>query len=389
MSTDELPDAKGPAHERPLQASPRRFVMPDALVQDSAWLHAAAHDLKQPLSKLQSRFSGMAPDHEDASYASCVRELVALIDEIYLLAITARVREVDASPFELGRLFDVVIDHARPATIADDIKIDAQASGLWLNVPRVWVFRILTNLISNAVRHSGCRRIEMSARTEGTHILIDVHDDGFGFKPHQRIALNHLEIQRDVTSSPSSINDIRGYGLKSAMLLATAMGGRLWLVTSNRNDGSTWRLELPDLMPDSQIKTVSGATALEGKTVVVLDDEPHIARDVAARFSALGAKAYQFSDGLTLQTALIHMKLKPDLLVLDFMLAEGTVHRTLRNLANRPGRLKAAILTGKPRYLAVQDLPVPVPILPKPLSEDDFQALCAMILSDNNGGDDA
>lgn len=362
----------------------RRFFMPEQLMQDSAWLQATAHDLKQPLSKLQARFSGLPPDDPDAAYGSCVREVSAFIDEMYMLSMTARVREVEAAPFDLGRLFEVVIDHARPTTLADDISIEAQAEGIWLNVPRVWVFRILTNLVSNAIRHSGCRLVRLSARQDASRITLDVSDDGFGFKPHQRIALNHLEVQRDASRSMGSIDDVRGHGLKSAMLLATAMGGRLWLVTSNRNDGSTWRLELPDLLPNGPVRAVSGAEALKGRTVVVLDDEPHIARDVASRFAALGADAYPFSDALTLQTALVHRNLSPDLYVLDFMLSDGTVQRTVRNLSSRPGTFRAVILTGKPRYLAVRDLKVPLPVFTKPLRDDDFQQMCAMILNDAN-----
>lgn len=385
MSTERA-DLAGPTAGDSGETPPtrRRFYMPEQLARDSAWLQATAHDLKQPLSKLQARFSGVAPDHPDAAYASCVREVAAFIDEMYMLSMSARVREVEASAFDLARLFEVVIDHARPTTIADDIAIEARAEGIWLNVPRVWVFRILTNLVSNAIRHSGCRTVRLTARHDANQITIDVSDDGFGFKPNQRIALNHLEVQRDAAPSAGSIDDVRGYGLKSAMLLATAMGGRLWLVISNRNDGSTWRLELPDLMPNGPVRAVGGAQALKGRTVVVLDDEVHIAREVASRFAALGAEAYPFSDTLTLQTALVHRNLKPDLFVLDFMLSDGTVQRTVRNLASRPGKFRAVILTGKPRYLAVQDLKVPLPVFTKPLRDDDFQQMCEMILNEAN-----
>jgi hypothetical protein len=363
----------------------RRFIMPAQLENDTAWVQACAHDIKQPLAKLKARFSGLAPGDPDDQFAACVRELNEYIDELYMLSMSSRAREIQADAVDLEGLFQSVLDNALPTAMTDAVQLKAESNGIWLRVPRAWLFRILVNLVANAVRHSGCRKVVVFARLWQGGVSIEVADDGFGLSDAMLHTVNQLEVAAGDSAARPSVQEVKGYGVRGAMLLASAMDGRLSLVRSNPKDGTTWQLDLPGSVIGESIQVAQRDDALKGKVVVVLDDEPHIARHVASRFAKLGANAHAFSDELTMLTSLVHLKLNPDLYVLDLMIGSRTIQRTLEKLAGRPGTFSGAILTGKPAYVADHDLVPHLPVLTKPLSEEGFLQLCMMLLSQDRG----
>lgn len=101
--------------------------------------------------------------------------------------------------------------------------------------------RVLTNLISNALKYSpdGCP-VEVSVSSGEEHILFAVKDQGPGIRPHD---LPHI-FDRFYRAKDRQPSDGMGMGLYISKLIAQAHSGRIW-VESEPGKGCTFYFTLP------------------------------------------------------------------------------------------------------------------------------------------------
>ena len=104
--------------------------------------------------------------------------------------------------------------------------------------------QIVLNLLSNALKftHQGGIEITVQFESETRTVSIAVTDTGIGIAPahHTRI----FEDFRQVDDSPSRQYGGTGLGLAISRRLATALGGRITLLSS-LGQGSTFTLTIP------------------------------------------------------------------------------------------------------------------------------------------------
>lgn len=93
------------------------------------------------------------------------------------------------------------------------------------------VFRIAQEALHNALRHSGARQVDVSVRSAGPELVLEVVDDGGGF---------------DVSAV---LRASRRLGLASMRERAASVGGRVD-ITSAPGAGTTVRLVLPRVVDD-------------------------------------------------------------------------------------------------------------------------------------------
>jgi ligand-binding sensor domain-containing protein/two-component sensor histidine kinase len=91
------------------------------------------------------------------------------------------------------------------------------------------VFLIFKEALNNAVRHSGCSRIDIGLRADRGWLALEVRDDGKGFEPGA---------------------GAEGHGLGSLQRRAAALGGALAVTSS---DGTRLTLEVPCRPPHKQV----------------------------------------------------------------------------------------------------------------------------------------
>ena len=84
----------------------------------------------------------------------------------------------------------------------------------------VMLRRAVGNLVANAVKHSGGKRLLLIARRRGAQALVWVVDDGRGVAPADRAALFE-DFSQGAGAAPGGF----GLGLASVRRLAAAMGG--------------------------------------------------------------------------------------------------------------------------------------------------------------------
>jgi signal transduction histidine kinase len=152
------------------------------------FIRAASHDLQQPLQAASLFLDRIKPGGRAAEQAPSVgglrqaltaaRALVtAMLEHLKLEGgvIRPRIEQVTA-----GALFDRVLLTQGPAATAAGMRICLAGGGIALTADPALLTRALENLVANAIRHSGGRRILLGCRRRGGEVRFWVVDDGKG-----------------------------------------------------------------------------------------------------------------------------------------------------------------------------------------------------------------
>ena len=145
--------------------------------------------------------------------------------------------KVERSRFDLGELVSEV-----GASVPEQLSGEAEwrntiETRLEVSADREQLHRVLSNLGRNAIQ-AGALRIEIGARREHGHVIIEVRDDGPGLSPRAR---ERLFAPFAGSSRPGGT----GLGLAIARELMRAHGGDIRLERST-SDGTCFRLDLPE-----------------------------------------------------------------------------------------------------------------------------------------------
>ena len=211
-----------------------------------------AHELRTPLSNIQGHIEAMQdgllePDpatletvHRQALY------LNRLVDDLRLLAATeARELRLDREPTLVGEVIDRVVTSFGPGAEAQAVRLDADVEEALpsLDLDRVRIEQVLSNLVDNAIRHTPAGGgVVVTARRRGESIRVDVTDTGPGIPSD---ALSHV-FDRLYRVDPSRERGSggSGLGLTIARQLVEAHGGTIW-AESEEGSGSRFGFDLP------------------------------------------------------------------------------------------------------------------------------------------------
>lgn len=102
--------------------------------------------------------------------------------------------------------------------------------------------RILTNLLSNALKYSEAEsQVVVRLAPSGGEVITSVSDRGYGIAPEE---LPQLFEKYYRTKTGRESHESLGLGLYITKRLVEAMGGRIW-VESQQGAGSTFSFSLP------------------------------------------------------------------------------------------------------------------------------------------------
>jgi two-component system, OmpR family, sensor histidine kinase BaeS len=206
-----------------------------------------AHELRTPLSVLQGRLEGLLDgvyprdDQRMSELLEDTRVLTRLVDDLRTLAnAEAGNLPLRKEPTDLGILLNDSVSsfstEAREKGI--ELRVEERTDLPLLDVDPLRIREVLTNLLANAIRHTGSGgSIVVSAGVQDGRVEVTVHDTGAGIPPEELPRIFD-RFYKGASSRGS------GLGLTIARNLIVAHGGDI-AAASELGCGTMIRFTLP------------------------------------------------------------------------------------------------------------------------------------------------
>ncbi|MBW8837900.1 MAG: hybrid sensor histidine kinase/response regulator, partial [Burkholderia sp.] len=313
-----------------------KHVAEEASLAKTRFFAAASHDLRQPLHAIgllaASLNDSAATPAQHAKTAEHIVHNVEALNQLFnqvldLARLESGVTQVIRLHFRLSELFERVGSQYRPQAAAKGLALRIAPTSMVVHDDPVLLERVLSNLLSNAVRYTeegaiwlGFRR---AGRTNGGYI--EVRDSGIGIpeQEHERIFEEFYQVanpQRDARQG-------HGLGLPTVKRLVGMLGGELQL-RSAPGRGSVFRFPVQagdaSGIVASLNEAVTGGPTAQGRRVLCIDDEPSILEGLSSLLGRWGCIVQGVRDE-TAALAALEDGFVPDAVLCDYQLAN---HRT-------------------------------------------------------------
>lgn len=236
----------------------------------SRFLAAASHDLRQPLHAL----SLFATDLQRQVTSGNTHDLPRLAEQIAastvvlgnLLDSLLDISRLDVagikpdrSPAAIQPMFDRVAESFRRSALDRNMRLRFRPSRLWVETDPVMLERMISNLVSNALRYTRAGgTVLVAARRHGEQVMIEVRDSGIGIAPEHQAAIFAEFYQ--VGNTAREHDKGLGLGLSIVDRLARALGITVTL-RSRPGQGTTFSLLVVGCPPAPALASPSANAA--------------------------------------------------------------------------------------------------------------------------------
>jgi len=346
-------------------------------------LAVASHDLRQPMHALNI-YLGALQNVEVSNAArnllGKVRQCASIMDDMFLALLDlsrldAGVVRPNVERFPIATVLKTLAVEFVPQAEAKGLTLDCVPSDAWVESDAGLVQQILGNLIANAVRYTEKGRIRIHCHAADGRLLVAVQDSGIGISAHQQKTI--FEEYSQLGNSSHDRTKGIGLGLAIVKRLSTLLGAPVTLV-SEVGQGSTFTLDLPQAeggRAAQDVVEIDGKThgnALEGRLIVVVDDEQSILDSMCILLEQWGCRVVAAHSGAEARAALAAMGSDgPDMIISDYRLQTGESGvdfvTGLRDEFNRG--IPALVVTGDTAPDLIRDtLSSGLPVMYKPVS---------------------
>ena len=360
------------------------------------------HDLRSPMAVLGGYFasdsraeSGDVRDRAHAAFEQSNRLLDEFIDTVQtgLFEQPAALEDTNVAGF----LVDVARLHSGAMrTAVPSITLKIRPATLRAVVDTRKLRRVLNNLISNSVRHSGATRLVLGARIMNGKLVVVVADNGRGLGPEHRDWVARLSSDGE-TCEESLLREMDrlsgGLGLLIASRYAREMGASLEHV-ARAGSGARFLIRTATEAVRARHRINQAAlrdsgpnrVPLIGQSIAILEEDAGYLAVLGDAFSNLGANVFAARDPVQLLAKLSAEEDAPDLLLVGLLLDQEDQSRNPRLLQQLQASYKdrdfpLIAIAENPCSVALRDFDKWAFVLQKPLSPEWVDAIARAMVA--------
>ncbi len=334
-------------------AEQARIAAEEASRSKSRFFAAANHDLRQPLHSLGLFATALRNGSEGRAGIKLVDQILQCTDSLErlfdnLLDISRLDAGQVAVKLHIVPLNDVLTRLRSMFTIPaqeKNLKLRLRPSALHVHTDSTLLFRVLSNLVSNALRYTQSGGIVVGCRRRGDKVLIEVWDTGIGIpaEHQERIFEEFYQLNNPERDRTRGL----GLGLATVRRIAQLLDHPVQ-VQSRVGRGSRFSIEVPIADP-ARVPTASATVEhkipnlLRGKFIVVIDDEASVRLGMQSLLESWGCSCLTASNA---EEALAGMSGRiPDFIIADLRLrGENTGIEAIKALRAELGNGVPAVL---------------------------------------------
>jgi signal transduction histidine kinase len=290
------------------------------------FLAAASHDLRQPMQAITLLVESLQDRVRDPELHGTVRSIRSSVSTMASLLNAI----LDISKFDAGTVqperehfaFAPVMERLRhahgEAAAHKGLELRCVPTRAVVETDPVLLFRILSNLVANAVRYTEHGRVLVGCRRRQGGVSIEVWDTGPGIPEAQRREIFREFVQ---LGNPERDRD-QGLGLGLAIVERTAalLGHRLG-VRSWPGKGSVFSIDVARGDPARVRAAVPlEAAPLEGCSVIVVEDQPDVRAAMKVLLEGWGCRVHTAGSGEQARDQLARLGTAPDMVIADVRL---------------------------------------------------------------------
>lgn len=236
------------------EADRQRAIAEEASRFKTKLLSIAAHDLRNPLSGIIGYADLLLmqfPDSADsrdlvARMRQSAQRMQHILDNLLdSTRIESGKLQIQIETVNLGLLAHQVVEaYQQPALQKSQTLIISTAGANLVRADRSCMWRVLENLISNAIKFSPYeRRIWVALTRVEQHVRCVIRDEGPGLTVDDHARL-FGRFER-LSATPTGGEHSTGLGLAIVRQLVDLQGGRVWAESAGPGQGSSFIVELP------------------------------------------------------------------------------------------------------------------------------------------------
>jgi PAS domain S-box-containing protein len=294
------------------------------------FLATLAHELRNPLAPIRNGLQIMrlaGNDHGAVEQARAVMErqlqiLVRLVDDLLDLSRISRGKiELHKERTELAAVLNSALETCDPLMKQNDheLIVTVPDRPLYVDADKTRLAQALCNLLTNAAKFSDRGgSICLTAKQQGSDVVVSVKDTGVGIPPHMLPTVFEMftQLDRSLEKSHGGL----GIGLSIVKRLVEMHGGTVEARSEGPGMGSEFLIRLPVVLSLVQGQEQDGdnqelARPMARHRILVVDDNVDSAHSLAMMLDLMGNEVRTAHDGLEAVAAAAAYQ--PDLILLD------------------------------------------------------------------------
>lgn len=362
------------------------------------FLAAASHDLRQPLHAMSLQIGMLKRLQENEQSEKILSQIsnshYALSEILNALLDISHLDSGNLTPrlshFPAAQLFNRLENEFISMASEHGIRLRIRTTRAWLHSDPALLYRVLANLVDNAIKHADAAGVLVAARKRGEQWRIEVWDGGPGIPVEHQQTIFDKFVQLDT----SDRNRQKGTGLGLAIVQRLDQLLDLGLSIHSRvGRGTCFRFNVPEgrLIPQQSGNPMSAEERgyhLQGAVVLVVDDDEEVLEATRGLLSSWHCAVITAS---TYEAAVAEAADEDiDIIIADHRLTDGhtglDVIETLREQNEKNGSKvsKAVIITGDVDPTDVSTLHhCDYPILRKPVAPITLRSTLHKLMMDS------